>query len=90
MSKYRGELIVEMLCEGKTIKQIMEELDITKHQFDESFRKMRVWANLPYDKRAYKARKEDILSNVRKMKEHNKFIDKLKEEYRKSLIQFDF
>lgn len=89
-TKSTGEKIVEMLCDGKTIKQIEAGLEISHHTLEDLLRRVRQGAGLPYEKRTYKARKDDILANVAKWKEHKKRLLEIEQEYRASLIPFDF
>jgi len=90
IEKTKGERIVEMLCDGKTIKQIEAELEISHHTLEEYLRRVRQGAGLPYEKRTYKARKADILANVAKWKAHKKRLLEIEQEYRASLVSFDF
>ena len=87
--KSKGERIVEMLCDGKTPKEIRETLGITNHYFEERLKPFRYGAGLPYEKRTYKARKTDILENVSKWKAHKLKLAEIEAEYRASLVHFD-
>ena len=86
----KGERIVEMLCDGMTIKQITLHLEISSHQLEEMLRKVRMGAHLPYEKRTYKARKDDILANIKKWKAYKIKLIEMEKEYRASLVPFDF
>jgi hypothetical protein len=88
--KSKGEIIVEMLCDGKSLKKIMAELEIPYTRIDVLMRNVRDGAGLPYDKRFYKARKNDILANIEKWKEHRKRLKEIEQEYRATLVDFDF
>jgi transposase len=88
--KSTGEKIVEMLCDGKTIKQIEAELEISHRTLENLLREVRYGAGLPYEKRTYKARKDDILANLEKWKEHRKRLRKIEQQFRASLVYFDF
>ena len=87
--KSTGEKIVELLCSGMTAKQIETELGISHHTLEERLRPVRVGAGLPYAKREYKARKNDILANVAKWDKHRKRMQELEQQFRASLVQFD-
>jgi hypothetical protein len=88
--KSTGELIVEMICSGRTSKEIEADLDITTNTLKVLFEKIRRNAGLPWDKRTYKARKDDIFKNIEKWKAYKLEADKAEKTYRSSLIQFDF
>jgi len=85
-----SEQIVEMLCEGDRVVDIYKKLGIAPHVVNEALKPLLQGARLPYDKRTYKARKEDILSNVEKYKAYTKHLAELRKEYLQSLIKFDF
>lgn len=89
-AKTTGEMIVEMLCDGKTVKQIEAELEISHHTLEERLRVVQSDAGLPRDKRTYKARKVDILENIKKWNEYKKQKNELKQRFRASLVDFDF
>jgi len=84
------EKIVEMLCDGITLKEIETALGISRHTLEERLRRVRRGAGLPYEKRTYKARKVDILANVEKWKAHRQRMREIEQEYRASLVPFDF
>ena len=88
--KSTGEKIVEMLCDGIALKEIRETLGITTHHLDDQLQKVRYGAYLPYKKSTYKARSADILSNLEKWRENKKRLLEIDQEYRASLIDFDF
>ena len=88
-----GEKVVEMLCDGKSMVEIFEELQPehylrSKHQLEKSFEIMRRRAGLPLTKRAYKENKADILANVDAWNKHQKRMADLESEFRKSLVSF--
>lgn len=89
-NKTKGELIVEMLCDGVPKKTIKEELNLTEHYFKERLNVVRREARLPYDTRTYKARKDDVLSNVEKWNAHKVKLEEMKNTYLASLVEFDF
>lgn len=88
--KSKGELIVEMLCDGIPQTVIREELELTQHRFDELWKQIRRDAHLPLDRRAYRARKAEILENVAKWLAYRDECEKRSREYRESLHRFDF
>lgn len=88
--KTTGEKIAEMLCDGMTIKQIETALEISHSTLEDRLRRVRHGAGLPYEKRTYKARKADILTNLAKWNAHKKRLLVIEQEYRASLVHFDF
>ena len=89
-NKTTGEKIAEMLCDGFTVKDIESTLNISHSTLEGRLRRLRLEAGLPYDKRAYKARKNDILANLDKWSAHKKQIAEIVKAYRETLVDFDF
>lgn len=87
--KSKGELIVEMLCDGIPQTFIREELGLTQHQFDERWKRLMYDALLPLDRRTYRARKAEILENVAKWRAYIDECEMRRQEYLSSLHQFD-
>lgn len=87
--KTKGEQIVEMLCEGKSIKQITIALDISPSSLEVFLEKIRHSAMLPKDKRKYRLHKEEILSNVAKFNAYTLKIQEIKNDYFNTLTKFD-
>lgn len=79
-----------MLCDGMDDNQIKEALGIeTNDRLAYLLHRIQSQASLPIYKGIYKDKKDDILGNVAKWKEHVKRINQLEEAYRASLARFD-
>lgn len=90
VTKDTEESIVEMLCEGARVSTILKELGIRPHELEKRLNRVRFQAGLPWDKRTYKARKEDILFNLQLYLEYQQKWQELRDDYRSRLIKFDF
>lgn len=92
MSEHKtlAEHIVDRLCDGQSVKQIIGELGLTSSTLDRLFDQIQVDAGLPRDKRTYKARKGDIQINLAQWRAYRFRRDADHDAYRKSLVQFDF
>lgn len=89
-TKPYDEQIVDLLCEGRSVKQIIADLGITSNMLDNYFYYIRTKACLPTDKRTYKARKSDIQRNVALWNAYRFRQEAAHEAYLKSLTTFDF
>lgn len=86
--KSTGEKIMEMLCDGKKLKEIQDELKISKYTLEDKFDKIRIKAGLPRKKSIYKVRKADILANIEKWNAHCRRMENIRREYYASLVRF--
>jgi hypothetical protein len=83
------ETIVEMLCDGRTKKEIRETLGLLPFDIQRNLGRLRRVAGLPRDVRTYKARRSDILGNLEKYKAYKERERQLYGLYRDSLVRFD-
>jgi hypothetical protein len=85
-----GEKIVDLLCDGKTTKQIEAELGISHYALEDRLRKLQREVWLPNNKHVYRARKADILANVEKWKKYRDQVQELRKQFLDSLSRFEF
>lgn len=88
--KTTGEGIVELLCDGKTVKQIKSDLELTNYEFERALSLITREALLHLPKREYPARKADVLANVALWRAYRIRREEDKQAYLASLIKFPF
>lgn len=82
--------IVEMKCDGWTDKDIKKELVIADSFFNKLLSDIRMKASLPRQTITWKARKDDVLFNLKKYIECADKCDEAKREFYESKVDFDF